>query len=218
MIPDVTVCVFAKPPWPGKAKTRLARTVGADGAARLAAAFLADTLRSVGGLPWARVILALAEPWADAPMQGDRVWLQGDGDLGQRLETVTARALQLRDPVLAIGADSPGLPADRLVAARARLQDSDAVLGPSEDGGFYLLGLRRCPPGLLKDLPWSASHTGVATRKRLHESGFRVTELEPWFDVDEWPELQKLVRLLEAGDVTAPETRAVLEELGLWPA
>jgi len=217
MMPEVTICVFAKPPLPGKAKTRLGRTVGADVAAGLAAAFLADTLRSVDGLPWARVILALAAPWVEAPIGGDRVWLQGDGDLGRRMEHVVTRALRLGHPVIAIGADSPGCPTERLESARDGLRSSDAVVGPSDDGGFYLLGLRDCPQGLLAGLPWSEPNTATATRKRLHESGMRVTELDPWFDVDEWPDLLRLARLLETGRIGAPHTRAALDELSLWP-
>ena len=232
---EAVICVFAKPPVAGAVKTRLGLAPGA--AARLARAFVDDTLEAMGALPWAAVALASTEEVAAAVP----VLLQGEGDLGARIERVLRAALALpaavlpgtvppgavlpaaalpADPLargpaaIAIGADAPALPARFLEAARAALRDHDAVLGPADDGGFYLLALRRCPAGLLDGLPWSAADTCARTLSRLRERGFRTALLEPWFDVDRPEDLLRLRALIRQGALAAPRTRAVLESLG----
>ena len=204
---EAVICVFAKPPVAGAVKTRLG--LAPEAAARLAQAFLDDTLASLAALPWAAVALASTAPVAAAVP----VLLQGEGDLGARMETVLRAALSSAAAAIAIGADAPALPARLLEAARAALRDHDAVLGPADDGGFYLLALRRCPAGLLADLPWSAADTGARTLSRLRERGLRTAVLEPWFDVDRPEDLARLRVLLQAGALDAPRTRAVLEGL-----
>lgn len=210
----IPVCVFAKPPRPGSVKTRL--ELGGARTALLARAFFLDTWAMVRSLPWARPILAATEGGAeDFGLPADtEVWLQGDGDLGERLERVLARALRGHPFALALGADTPGLPRRLLEYARSALASGEAVLGPCEDGGFYLLGLRRCPPGLLRDLPWSATETFIQTLGRLCEWGMAVSVLEPWFDVDRPPDLQRLRRSIERGEISAPETAAALTSMG----
>nr|MBA2542057.1 TIGR04283 family arsenosugar biosynthesis glycosyltransferase [Deltaproteobacteria bacterium] len=141
---------------------------------------------------------------------GVPVWPQGDGDLGARLERVLARALTDAAIAIAVGTDSPGLRAQVFDEARAALMTADAVIGPTDDGGFYLLGLRRCPPGLLADLPWSASNTYAETSARLRERGLSVVELGRWFDVDRADDLSRLHALLDTGAIIAPATRALL--------
>lgn len=210
MTPDTTLCLFAKPPLAGEAKTRLVPALGADGAAALARAFLEDTWALLATLPWAHPVLSSPAPWPAALLPaGAQVWPQGEGDLGARMERVLARALMERPLAMALGADSPGLPRAHLEAAHRALADADAVLGPSEDGGYYLLGLRRpLPPGALAGLPWSAPHTREATVARLRALGLRVALGEPYFDVDT-PE--DLARLRErAPSLLAPATRRVL--------
>jgi hypothetical protein len=211
-IDRVTVCLFAKPPTAGAAKTRLAPAVGEAGAAALAAAFVEDSWAALGALPWADPVLATTEV-DDALARlaaGRPPWLQGPGDLGARLERVLGRALAAGRPALALGADTPGLPPRLLEQARAALRDHDAALGPADDGGFYLLGLTRCPPGLLADLPWSESGTGQATLDRLRARGLTVARLDPWFDLDRPEDLVRFSTLLERGEVCAPATRRLL--------
>ncbi len=207
----IPVCVFAKPSRPGRVKTRLAPQVGAEGAARLARAFFADTWAAVAGLSWARPVLATTRiDREDPPPDGAEVWLQGRGDLGQRLARVLRRAIREGDRAIALGADSPGLPPELLDQARQALRRCDAVLGPCEDGGFYLIGLARCPPGLLGRLKWSASDTFDRTRSRLEARGLATAILPEWFDVDRPPDLARLSRLIARGAVSAPETARVL--------
>ncbi len=207
-----TICIFAKPPVAGTVKTRLAAEIGAERASQLARAFLVDTCAATRALTWARPVLATSDALApelrtelDMP-----VWPQGDGDLGARMERVLARALTEAPFAIAFGADSPGLPPRFLEAARTALATADAVIGPADDGGFYVLGLRRCPPGLLAALPWSVPETCVRTIERLRAAGLTVTELAPWFDVDRADDLARLHDLLDTGAIVAPSTRRVL--------
>lgn len=214
MIRPFYVCVFAKPPRPGTVKTRLG--LGAEHTASLARAFFQDIWAEVQSLRWARPVLATTGGTAaDFGLAPDAaVWQQGDGDLGQRLERVLTRALRERGSAIAIGADSPGLPRRLLEHARGALASGEAVLGPCDDGGFYLLGLTRCPRGLLQDLPWSEPDTFVRTLERLHERDITTRVLEPWFDVDRTPDLERLHGLIEAGVIVAPHTARALAGLG----
>lgn len=210
------IAVFAKPPRPGEVKTRLASLVGPVAAAMLARAFFEDTWRAVGELAWARRVLAsTTDDVSLFGLEHVEVWLQGEGDLGARQARIAARALASAPFVLAIGSDSPGLPRSVFEAARAALTQHDAVLGPAEDGGYYLLGLRRTEPGLLDDLPWSAPTTFEATKERLASRGFSVATIQCWFDVDEGEDLKRLARALEAGEIEAPRTAEALAALGL---
>jgi hypothetical protein len=213
--PSATLCIFAKPPRAGAVKTRLAATVGAEAAAALAGAFLDDTLALGRSLTEARVVLALAgDPGASAAAAHDaEVWPQGEGDLGARMERVLARALGEAPKALAIGTDSPGLALELLERALRALDDHDAVLGPADDGGFYLIGLRRCPEGLLAELPWSCATTLSETAARLRAHGLSVAMLPPWFDVDVVADLDRLRGLLDRGEVVAPATAQAIARL-----
>jgi len=206
------ICIFAKSPRPGSVKTRLASKVGSERAAALAAAFSRDTWSAVRALRWARPVLATTDAntkdWRFA--RRANIWLQGNGDLGERLERVLRRALRGAPFAIALGIDTPGLPRSLVELARKALHSSDAVLGPCEDGGFYLLGLRECPRGLLRNLPWSARNTFVQTLTRLKRWGYQTQVLPLWFDVDRPSDLVRLQSLLSRGDISARETARLL--------
>lgn len=211
------VCIFAKAPRPGAAKTRLASRLGTTTAAALAKAFLRDTWSAVSSLPWAQPILATPDPdpkyWRFLPRA--EIWFQGHGDLGQRVERVLRRALRVAPFVVALGSDTPGLPGFLLEGARKGLARSDAVLGPCEDGGFYLLGLKRCSPGLLRNLPWSAGDTCSQMLRRLRRRGYQIQLLPPWFDVDRIGDLRCLKLLLSRQEISAPHTARLLAKMRL---
>lgn len=206
------ICVFAKPPVAGAVKTRLIPAVGTEGTARLARAFLQDTWSFLRNIPWAHPVIATTvapeEILALAP--DAEVWLQGGGDLGRRIERILRRALRQGPFAIAIGADTPGIPPRLLDQARRALTTADAAIGPSEDGGFYLLGLKRCPIGLFKKLPWSEKDTFARTLARLKERRLKVTVLDQWFDVDRPEDLHRLRELIRNGNVIAQETSRVL--------
>lgn len=210
MATDVPVCVFAKPPIPGEVKTRLIKTLGKTAAAALASAMLRDVWATVSSIT-ARPVLATPKAGAfPIAFAEEDVWLQGDGDLGSRLERIFIRALLSAPVALAIGADSPLLGRNEVMEAIELLDHHDAVMGRSEDGGFYLLGLRNCWPGLFADLPWSCCKTAEAMKKRLQEHGMTIGEIAPGFDVDTPDDLRRLAEELTRNPDRAPETRAWL--------
>ena len=206
--------VFAKRPAPGLVKTRLASAIGATAATRLADAFLRDTWNLASSFDDLSRILVLDGPANDLELSSvDALWQQGPGDLGQRLERSFEKGLQHFRALVVIGTDSPGLPREFIEQARQALETHDAVLGPSADGGYYLIGLSRQVPGMLCNLPWSVHQTFDATHRRLQQLGFRVHRLPEWYDVDRAADLDRLQRDLDCARIVAPATQRVLIEL-----
>lgn len=187
---DVSLLVIAKAPLPGLAKTRLIPDLGADGAARVAAAALADTLWAVAEAPAARRILVLdGDPdgadWLPA-IDGRRfeIIAQREGGLGERL--AGAFADSDASPAVLVGMDTPQITASLLESAVAELcaDGVDAVLGPASDGGWWAIGFREHDPSAFAGVPMSADDTCEHQRRRLRELGLRVTELEQLRDID----------------------------------
>jgi rSAM/selenodomain-associated transferase 1 len=209
-----TLCIFVKAPLPGLVKTRLTPFLSTTEAAGLAAAFFADTFALASTCEWARVVVACdGDP---APLElasGTEVWPQGSGDLGERMERVLSLALECSEAAIAIGTDSPGLPRRFLDSAHSQLTRHDAIIGPSADGGFYLLGLQRCPSCLLRGIPWQSATTREHTVGRLCSIGLTVAEAEPWFDVDVPTDLVRLAGLLREERILAPRTAGFLTGL-----
>jgi len=135
-------------------------------------------------------------------------WLQGEGDLGERIERIVMRGLEQSGAMMAIGADTPAFTATHVTTALAYLKSHDAVLGPSTDGGFYLVGLRRCPRGLFASIPWSTAETCQAMKKRLRQHDFSIAELEPLFDVDTPADMSTLGTYLAAHSSVESATKA----------
>ena len=204
------MAVFAKPTVPGQCKTRLAAEIGDDAAASLAAAFLNDTWTAVASLSWARPVLATTEPNHPTLALYSPQWDQGLGDLGARQERVLRKAIEQAGCAIAVGADSPGIPLDRLERAREALKQGSAAVVPSNDGGYVLLALPRCPQGTFDSLPWSDPGTLAALTIRLNRLGMRVAELEPWFDVDTVEDLRVLRNGIGTGCIDAGTTAAAL--------
>jgi rSAM/selenodomain-associated transferase 1 len=205
----IPVCIFAKPPNAGEVKTRLAPELGDSAAAALAAAMLRDVWQVASSCPGVRPVLATTEqgefPIAVVP---EDVWLQGKGGLGSRLERILRKGLASAAAAVALGADTPAITVSHLELAIEALQTHDAAMGRCEDGGFYLLALRRCPEGLFADLPWSNAETATAMEKRLSDNGFAVKTLETLFDVDTPEDLPRLAAHLMGMPGAAPWTRA----------
>lgn len=209
--------VMAKAPRPGQVKTRLARAIGADAATALARAALEDVWHAAHTLDGLAPVLAVAGDPADLPplRPAATPLEQGEGDLGQRMARQLDRAIASAGRALMVGSDSPGVPPELLERARDLLERHDAVLGPVLDGGFWLIGLRRLPPGLLEGLPWSAPDTLRATLERFRQRGLDTAVLNPWFDLDRVEDVARLRVLLRHGVVRAPHTAAALAGLTL---
>ncbi len=188
------VLVMAKAPTPGMAKTRLCPPLSLDLAARLAEAALIDTLETVAKAKTDGRILALdgePGPWL-AP--GFRVVAQRGTGLDSRL----AQAFQeARGPALLVGMDTPQLTPALLEQCIRQLQapDVDAVLGPAEDGGWWIIGLRRADPRVFLGVPMSSPLTGRAQRERLRRLGLRSIELPILRDVDRFEDAVAVAEL-----------------------
>ncbi len=183
--------VFAKAPVSGLAKTRLAPAIGFEGAARVARAMLAHTLRAAVDSKIGPVELCCAPDTTDARFRlaaSDAVVYlsgQGDGDLGARMERAISRGLEKYRRVVVIGTDAPQLDADVLRSAAAALITHDVVIAPATDGGYVLVGLARRAPRLFADVAWSTSQVMAQTRARIEELGMSLFELPTLHDVDE---------------------------------
>jgi rSAM/selenodomain-associated transferase 1 len=215
--------LFAKWPAPGAAKTRLAAGDPAPGA-RVARAFLLDSLDRFGTLPVRRVLaFAPAEARADfAAVAAGRFELepQTSGGLGQRLAAFFER--QLADgaaATVAVGTDSPTLPPEYVERAFAALAHADVVLGPAADGGYYLIGCGRRLPPVFEGVDWGTGRVLAQTVALLGDPAWRLAVLPPWYDVDtpaDWAALAGHVAALRrAGlDPGVPHTEALLREAG----
>jgi len=182
---DVSLIVIAKEPLPGKAKTRLIPDLGEAGAAAVAAACLADTLWAVAETPAARHVLVLdGAPGDWLPEAGFEVIPQREGGLAARL--AGAFEDSAASPALLVGMDTPQINASLLAASIAALcdEDTDAVLGPASDGGYWAIGLRESDPRVFDGVPMSEDATGELQRERLRSLGLRWSELEQLRDVD----------------------------------
>lgn len=206
------ICIFAKPPEAGKVKTRLIPELGAQRAAELAEAFLQDTVAMTRECGWASCRIAATQYFQRDYFSPEEVWLQGEGDLGMRLEKIFRRGLQDFDFVFALGADSPGLRPEFLAQARDALLLADAVLGGSRDGGFYLLGMKQCPEGILDEIQWSQAQTCSQTFNRLHERGWKTFSIESWFDIDTPEDLRWVLTNMTRYLSSAPKTLGLLSK------
>ena len=188
-----TVLVVAKAPIPGLAKTRVARTVGDQVAADIAAAALLDTLEAVGSVGWPVVVAMTGDLDAASRSEEIRTALtpltvvqqRGDG-LGERLAAAHKDA-DGGHGVVQVGMDTPQLAAVDLLIAGEALGTHDAAVGPADDGGWWLLALRTpVHAKVLATVPMSLPDTGRLTVDSLIEAGADVVMLRPLADVDTW--------------------------------
>lgn len=187
--------IAAKAPRPGFVKTRLARAIGPDLAARIYGAFLRDLARRFGGAGWFVTpdgawpeIAAAAEP-AGLPSP---VVDQGEGSWGVRQDRLFATTVPTpADPVVLIASDSPQLRAGTVAAAFDELKSHDLVFGPVRDGGYYLVGMNE-HHDLLAEAPMSSPHVLQHLLLEAARRGLSVALLEPEFDVDEVTDLLAL--------------------------
>ncbi len=207
--------MLAKAPRPGLAKTRLARGGGLslEQAAGFARAFLVDTLATCARAGAERVVVAYspAEARSEFEALAPLVELrpQVEGDLGARIgaafeEGFAGGAAR----VVAIGSDTPHLGVDRVSAAFERLQRAEVVLGPTRDGGYYLVGLRGPRPELFEGVEWSTERVRSQTLAAARRLRLRVELLDELEDIDGAAELERLRLELSAAPSRCPATSA----------
>lgn len=183
------VIVMAKAPRPGQVKTRLHPLLGPTGSARLAAGLLAHTL-SVATASGLDVTVAYDPPDAAGDIgalmpPGVAIVPQRPGDLGERMAAAAADPLDRGRPVILIGTDAPTLRAETLRDAAERLQGADVVLGPTADGGYYLLGLSRPVPAIFElGAVWGGPTVFLDSLDAAAKSTATVSLLEMRRDLD----------------------------------
>lgn len=190
------VLVFVRAPEAGRVKTRLAASLGAEGALRVYRRLADHTVREARELePGVEVRIHFTPADRGAEV---RAWLgggpcylpQAEGDLGARMEAAFRAAFEEgADRVVIIGSDLPEVSAALLRRALVALDAHPAVLGPARDGGYYLLGMRRMIPGVFHRVPWSTGDVLARTLERMRAAGVEPALLDTLADVDEAADL-----------------------------
>ncbi|MEX0820115.1 MAG: TIGR04282 family arsenosugar biosynthesis glycosyltransferase [Pirellulaceae bacterium] len=189
--------IFAKYWEPGRVKTRLAATLGTEAASQLYRQFVATLVRRFARAADRRILCFAppdrAEPFA--ALAGTN-WIakpQATGDLGARMASFFDACFQDgAERVVLIGSDSPTLPMENVEAAFRLLHETDVVLGPTDDGGYYLVGASRNVPGIFAGIAWSTPLVWEQTVARIGQLQLSYESLPQWYDVDELPDLERL--------------------------
>ncbi|MCB1874870.1 MAG: TIGR04282 family arsenosugar biosynthesis glycosyltransferase [Chromatiales bacterium] len=195
---DFAVQVFARPPIAGQAKTRLISALGAQGAARVYEELLRTTVdRLAGAFGGALSLWVSGEPnhpvfQTLAAEHSLLIQSQEGADLGERMSLALRTGLERQDKVILVGSDCPPMDADYVKQALAALDaGADCVLGPAEDGGYVLVGLRKWGPQPFMDIPWGSAQVLAKTRERLRQAGWHWRELHPLWDLDRPEDLSR---------------------------
>lgn len=189
--------IFLKYPTPGKVKTRLAMSVGEQVASDIYRACAEETLQQLAGLRHE------AQLYVDPPdaLEQTRAWLgaewalapQRGPDLGARLASAMADTFaQGAVKVVVIGTDSPWLSPADIEEAFTALDRANVVIGPAEDGGYYLIGLSQPLPALFLGIAWGTASVYAQTMEQARRFGLRVRSLGLGYDVDRIEDLQRL--------------------------
>ena len=193
--------LFTRYPVPGKAKTRLIPKLGAEGAARVQE--LMTGYAVLNGRCYCAVSNVSLEICFDGGSKSKMLkWLgkgltyisQGTGNLGQRMERAFHRAFEAGfERVVIIGCDCPELDVECLSEAIESLKENDMTIGPSVDGGYYLIGLRKPTPRLFMGINWGTESVFEQTIKIAKSEGLKIAQLKKLSDVDQ-PEDLSLCR------------------------
>jgi len=210
--------VMAKQPAVGRTKTRLCPPLTPAQAAHLYAALLRDTIHLAAGLEGVQLAIAVTPPEARGLFKrwsppGTLLLPVSGADIGECLDSVLGSLLDAgHGGVMALNSDGPTLPAAYLRQALDRLDQADVVLGPGEDGGYYLVGQRAHHPRLFYGIDWSTDRVLAQTLARAETLGLSAALLPPWYDVDTAPDLDRLRAEIEALPPDAvPHTRRFLD-------
>ena len=215
--PAARILVFAKAPIPGQVKTRLAPVLTDSEAAHLHARLVRHTLATATQQPLCPVELWCApdatHPFFQQCRQQYNITLrhQCEGDVGQRMEQALNATLQTSESAILIGTDCPEFTTDDLEAAlgllnppRQTTTDAPAlVLGPAEDGGYVLIGARRCHPSLFSHIEWGTDNVLATTRQRIQTLGWHWQETRTFWDLDRPEDWRRYQRQGKRGEVAA---------------
>lgn len=199
---DDAILIFAKTPREGRVKTRLIPALGERGATELYIALLERALAWIAREPGCAVELWVT-PRTDHPVlrrlarrHALTLHLQQGRDLGERMGHASRQALTRHRRLLLLGVDCPALaPAHLRQALRWLAGGEDAVLGPAQDGGYVLLGIKAWEERLFRGHAWGGEGVAESTRAAMREAGWRWRELPPLWDLDRPEDLPKLAEL-----------------------
>ena len=223
---SAVLVVMAKQPRAGTTKTRLCPPFSPQHAAALSEALLLDTFDLAGHIAGvqlaAAVTPAAALPYFEQVSPPGTILLPVDGGnigvcLVQAFEAFFKAGFK---KVIALNADGPTLPGSYILQALDLLEDHGVVLGPGEDGGYYLVGLKGPCPQLFSDIEWSTSRVLQQTLARADALGLRTALTPPWYDVDTAREAARLLAELPHLPLhRLIHTRRFFENLppGEWP-
>jgi rSAM/selenodomain-associated transferase 1 len=221
--PSRRLLLFTKPARPGRVKTRLIGELTAEEAARLHGAFLDDLLDRLRGGDFELTLAWALDPDEEVPAGPVPGVRQRGSDLGERLYLALSEAALSEagsGTVAAVGSDHPALPLELVHLAFATVEaGADVVLGPAEDGGYYLIALRAgaVSPRLFADIAWSTEQVLATTLERCRELGLRVELLPAASDVDTPDDLRRLAGRMITSDLGCPRTRELLGALRRLP-
>jgi rSAM/selenodomain-associated transferase 1 len=216
---------YVKFPEKGNVKTRLAKDIGEQHTVELYKCFVLDILAMLAETPQTVCICYAPE---DAE-QRFRAWLgdaylymaqQGD-DLGERMNNSFQEALQHGfEKVVIIGSDLPDLPSQYIVKAFEKLRTFESVIGPSDDGGYYLLGFRNDTffPEVFQDIIWSHPLVYTETLKKLEKRGVNFFRLPEWNDIDNLDELQQWYKRNRSENTRAIRTMTYIKNMKIMYA
>ena len=223
------IVVFAKAPIAGQVKTRLIGTLTAEEAKDLYICFLKDTFEFLEELLEEfededdEVSLVLCFTPADeleafeaADLNGCLLLAQSGHNLGERMKNCFADLFKLKfQSVIIIGADTPTLPAEFISEAFTILtEDKNAVtIGPTLDGGYYLIGMNSPHPALFENINWSTDQVMHQTRQQAETNNLKLSLLPEWFDVDSPDDLERLKLNILAKEAESYYTKRFLKKL-----
>jgi hypothetical protein len=208
---------FAKAPVLGRVKTRLVPPLTYEQSYALHQAFIEDTLNKISRLPDIKPCLGYYPRGQKhkfngmLPVEID-LFCQAGNDLGERMQNALKRYLKQAQQVVIIGADVPSLPEEYIQQAFEQLVSHDIVIGPAEDGGYYLIGSKADPPDIFSNIPWGTEKVFESTRIRLKQSGCKYAILPSWPDIDRPEDLYHLHHYLIHNPHRLPATRRVMAD------
>ncbi len=220
--------VFVKNPIPGAVKTRLQTRYAPDQVAALYTAFVRDVLARAESIDVDRQVIAFDPPDAESEVRAlfgggvKALWEyvpQVQEDLGARMREALVQQLDAgASAAVLIGTDIPSLPAHHITQAFDLLHTVDVVLGPSTDGGYYLVGVSKSIPEIFEGVEWSTSSVLSQTIDRVQRAGHTLGLVPPWFDVDTSDEFDFLLAharatIFATGIDPLPHTHACLSNL-----
>lgn len=191
------IIIMAKVPISGNVKTRLQDVISPEKCAELAAAFLKDTVNKAKSV-CKNTIIAFFPPSEKAELAkilpDEKIIEQTGENLGERMFNAFEFAFsQKSDAVVMLGTDSPTFPADFIEQAFEFLElETDAVLGKTDDGGFYLIGLRVLPREIFENVAWSSAETFEQVYRNISNLNLHLREVPSWYDVDETQDFERL--------------------------